>query len=188
MSTTFVELQVLRFIDKHPQCRVTTFIIMYTWIFAEWEERNLVCLAQNYSTGRLPEASYPLDGENSATSSATRMSTRSQDKKCLTLDREKVRLLKNIKSLSALKGVEAIILAQKLGYREPVIKAHEAKNYIKQLKSQYNVKQLSICKTDGKKFVMLWHIQMIFMYWQKTLVQVFVFLRYMKFNKLSRTM
>ena len=88
----------------------------------------------------MSEASYPLDGENSATSSATRMSTLSQDKKCLTLDREKVRLLKNIKSLSALKGVEAIILAQKLGYREPVIKAHEAKNYIKELKSQYNVK------------------------------------------------
>jgi len=68
------------------------------------------------------------------------MSTRSQDKTLGTLGREKLRLLKNIKSLSALKGVEAIMLAQKLGYKEPVIKIHEAKNYIKQLKIHYGLK------------------------------------------------
>ena len=68
------------------------------------------------------------------------MSTQSQDKKLLTLDREKYRLLKSIKSVSTLKGVEAIMLAKKLGYKEPVIRVHEAKNYIKQLKLQYNLK------------------------------------------------
>ena len=36
--------------------------------------------------------------------------------------------------------VEAIMLAEKLGYKEPVIRVHEAKNYIKQLKLQYNLK------------------------------------------------
>ncbi|MCO5581977.1 hypothetical protein L7F22_035866 [Adiantum nelumboides] len=106
-------------------------------VVIEWEERNLVCLQKTYSTSRLPEAPRVLDDENGASSSTTGMSTRSQDKKRLTLDREKMRILKNIKSISSLKGVELIMLAQKLGYKEPVIKAHEAKNYIKQLKSQY---------------------------------------------------
>lgn len=107
---------------------------------AEWEERNFVWLGKTHLTGRLPEVSRPLDGEKGATSSTSGMSTRSQDKTLGTLDREKARLLKNIKSLSALKGVEAIMLAQKLGYKEPVIKVHEAKNYIKQLKIQYGFK------------------------------------------------
>ncbi|MCO5610177.1 hypothetical protein L7F22_064413 [Adiantum nelumboides] len=106
-------------------------------VVIEWEERNLVCLQKTYSTSRLPEAPRVLDNENGASSSTTGMSTRSRDKKRLTLDREKMRILKNIKSISSLKGVELIMLAQKLGYKEPVIKAHEAKNYIKQLKSQY---------------------------------------------------
>ncbi|MCO5596626.1 hypothetical protein L7F22_050693 [Adiantum nelumboides] len=106
-------------------------------VVIEWEERNLVCLQKTYSTSRLPEAPRVLDDENGASSSTTGMSTRSRDKKRLTLDREKMRILKNIKSISSLKGVELIMLAQKLGYKEPVIKAHEAKNYIKQLKSQY---------------------------------------------------
>ncbi|MCO5606587.1 hypothetical protein L7F22_060775 [Adiantum nelumboides] len=108
-------------------------------VVIEWEERNLVCLQKTYSTSRLPKAPRVLDDENGAgaSSSTTGMSTRSRDKKRLTLDREKMRILKNIKSISSLKGVELIMLAQKLGYKEPVIKAHEAKNYIKQLKSQY---------------------------------------------------
>ncbi|MCO5603473.1 hypothetical protein L7F22_057623 [Adiantum nelumboides] len=106
-------------------------------VVIEWEERNLVCLQKTYSTSRLPEAPRVLDDENGASSSTTGMSTRSRDKKRLTLDREKMKILKNIKSISSLKGVELIMLAQKLGYKEPVIKAHEAKNYIKQLKSQY---------------------------------------------------
>ncbi|MCO5614754.1 hypothetical protein L7F22_069038 [Adiantum nelumboides] len=106
-------------------------------VVIEWEERNLVCLQKTYSTSRLPEAPCVLDDENGASSSTTGMSTRSQNKKRLTLDQEKMRILKNIKSISSLKGVELIMLAQKLGYKEPVIKAHEAKNYIKQLKSQY---------------------------------------------------
>ncbi|MCO5596613.1 hypothetical protein L7F22_050680 [Adiantum nelumboides] len=106
-------------------------------VVIEWEECNLVCLQKTYSTSRLPEAPRVLDDENGASSSTTGMSTRSQDKKRLTLDREKLRILKNIKSISSLKGVELIMLAQKLGYKEPVIKAHEAKNYIKQLKRQY---------------------------------------------------
>ncbi|MCO5563061.1 hypothetical protein L7F22_016697 [Adiantum nelumboides] len=106
-------------------------------VVIEWEERNLVCLQKTYSTSKLPEAPRVLNDENGASSSTTGMSTRSRDKKRLTLDREKMRILKNIKSISSLKGVELIMLAQKLGYKEPVIKAHEAKNYIKQLKSQY---------------------------------------------------
>ncbi|MCO5587469.1 hypothetical protein L7F22_041418 [Adiantum nelumboides] len=106
-------------------------------VVIEWEECNLVCLQKTYSTSRLPEAPRVLDDENGASFSTTGMSTRSRDKKRLTLDREKMRILKNIKSISSLKGVELIMLAQKLGYKEPVIKAHEAKNYIKQLKSQY---------------------------------------------------
>ncbi|MCO5564178.1 hypothetical protein L7F22_017835 [Adiantum nelumboides] len=106
-------------------------------VVVEWEERNLVCLQKTYSTSRLPKAPRVLDDENGASSSTTGMSTRSRDKKKLTLDREKMRILKNIKSISSLKGVELIMLAQKLGYKEPVIKAHEAKNFIKQLKSQY---------------------------------------------------
>ncbi|MCO5566848.1 hypothetical protein L7F22_020530 [Adiantum nelumboides] len=106
-------------------------------VVIEWEECNLVCLQKTYSTSRLPEAPCVLDDENGASSSTTGMSTRSRDKKRLTLDREKMRILKNIKSISSLKGVELIMLAQKLGYKEPVIKTHEAKNYIKQLKSQY---------------------------------------------------
>ena len=61
-------------------------------------------------------------------------------KKKLTLDQEKFKLLKSIKSVSTLKGVEAIMLAKKLGYKEPMIRVHEAKNYIKQLKLQYNLK------------------------------------------------
>lgn len=109
-------------------------------VVAEWEERNLVCLGKSYSTSKLPKASRPLEGEKTATSSTSGMSTRSQDKKLLTLDREKYRLLKSIKSVSTLKGVEAIMLAKKLGYKEPVIRVHEAKNYIKQLKLQYNLK------------------------------------------------
>ncbi|MCO5591555.1 hypothetical protein L7F22_045542 [Adiantum nelumboides] len=109
-------------------------------VVIEWEERNLVCLQKTYSTSRLPDAPRVLDDENGASSSTTRMSTRSQDKKRLTLDQEKMRILKNIKSISSLKGVELIMLAQKLGYKEPVIKAHEAKNYIKQLKSQYCIR------------------------------------------------
>ena len=68
------------------------------------------------------------------------MSTQSQDKRLQTLDQEKFRLLKSIKSLSTLKGVEAIMLAQKLGYKEPMIRVHEAKNYIKKLKLEYNLK------------------------------------------------
>ncbi|MCO5550217.1 hypothetical protein L7F22_003699 [Adiantum nelumboides] len=103
----------------------------------EWKECNLVCLQKTYSTSRLPEAPRVLDDENGASSSTTGMSTRSRDKKRLTLDREKMRILKNIESISSLKGVELIMLAQKLGYKELVIKADEAKNYIKQLKSQY---------------------------------------------------
>ncbi|MCO5588735.1 hypothetical protein L7F22_042694 [Adiantum nelumboides] len=93
-------------------------------VVIEWEERNLVCLQKTYSTSRLPEAPRVLDDENGASSSTTGMSTRSRDKKRLTLDREKMRILKNIKSISSLKGVELIMLAQKLGYKEPVIKAH----------------------------------------------------------------
>ena len=99
-------------------------------VVAEWEERNLTCVEKNYSTRRLQEAPRPLDGENGATSSNTGVSTRSHDNKHSTLVREKVRLLKSIKSLSTLKGVQAIMIAQKLGYKEQVIKAHEAKNYI----------------------------------------------------------
>ena len=94
-------------------------------------EKNLFWLGETYSTGRLPKVPRPLNGEKATTSSTSGMSTRSQDRKLPTLDREKVRLLKNTKSLSSLKGVEAIILAQKLGYKEPVIKVHEAKNFIK---------------------------------------------------------
>lgn len=109
-------------------------------VVAEWEERNLVWLGKTYFTDRLPEAPCPLDGEKDATSSTSGMSTRSQDKTLGALDREKVRLLKKIKSLSTLKGVEAIMIAQKLGYKEPVIKVHEAKNYIKQLKIHYSLK------------------------------------------------
>ena len=109
-------------------------------VVAEWEERNLVCLGKKYSTRKLPKTSRPLEGEKTATSSTSGMSTQSQDKKLLTLDREKYRLLKSIKSVSTLKGVEAIMLAEKLGYKEPVIRVHEAKNYIKQLKLQYNLK------------------------------------------------
>ena len=109
-------------------------------VVAEWEERNLLYLGKTYSTSRLPEVRRPLDGDKGAASSTSGMSTRSQDRKLPTLDREKVRLLKNTKSLSSLKGVEAIILAQKLGYKEPVIKVHEAKNFIKRLKIQYDLK------------------------------------------------
>ena len=83
---------------------------------------------------------HPLDGEKATTSSTSGMSTQSQDKKLLTLDREKFRLLKTIKSVSTLKGIEVIMLAKKLGYKERVIRVHEAKNYIKQLKLQYNLK------------------------------------------------
>ncbi|MCO5614410.1 hypothetical protein L7F22_068691 [Adiantum nelumboides] len=84
-------------------------------VVIEWEERNLVCLQKTYSTSRLPEAPRVLADENGVSSSTTGMSTRSQDKKRLTLDREKMRILKNIKSISSLKGVELIMLAQKLG-------------------------------------------------------------------------
>lgn len=49
-------------------------------------------------------------------------------------------MIKNFKSLSTLKGVEAIMLAQKLGYKAPVVRVHEAKNYIKQLRVQCNLK------------------------------------------------
>ena len=100
-------------------------------VVVEWEERNLVCLGKSYSISKLPKASRPLEGEKTATSSTSEMSTQCQDKKILTLDQEKYRLLKSIKSLSTLKGVEAIMLAQKLGYKERVIRVHEAKNYIK---------------------------------------------------------
>ena len=98
---------------------------------AKWEERNLLSLGKSFFTSKLPKASRPLEGEKAAASSTSGISTRSQDKKLLTLDREKYRLLKSIKSISALKGVEAIMLAEKLGYKEPVIRVHEAKNYIK---------------------------------------------------------
>ncbi|MCO5584734.1 hypothetical protein L7F22_038666 [Adiantum nelumboides] len=84
-------------------------------VIIEWEERNLVCLQKTYSISRLPEAPRVLDDENGASSSTTGMSTRSREKKRLTLDREKMRILKNIKSISSLKGVELIMLAQKLG-------------------------------------------------------------------------
>ena len=107
---------------------------------SQWEERNLLCLEKRYSTSKLPKFPQPLDGEKVVTTSTSGMFTRSQDKKLLTLDREKFRVLKSIKSLSTLKGVEAIMLAQKLGYKEPVIRVHEAKNYIKQLKLQFNLK------------------------------------------------
>ena len=100
-------------------------------VVAEWEERNLVCLGKSYSTSKLPKASRPLEGEKTVTSSTSGMSTQSQDKKLLTLDLEKYRLLKSIKSVSTLKGVEAIMLAKKLGYKEPLIRVHETKNYIK---------------------------------------------------------
>lgn len=109
-------------------------------VIAEWEERNLACFAKIYSTGRLPKVSRPLDGNAGAASSNSKMSTRSQERKLPALDQQKVRLLKNIKSLSVLKDVEAIMLAQKLGYKEPVIRVHEAKNYIKQLQAQYKLK------------------------------------------------
>ena len=108
-------------------------------VVAEWEERNLACLGKSYSTSKLPKAPRALDSEKTATSSTSGMSTRSHDKKILTVDREKFRLLKSIKSVSTLKSVEAIMLAQKLGYKEPVIRLHEAKKYIKQLKLQYNL-------------------------------------------------
>ena len=55
-------------------------------VVAEWEERNLVCLGKSYSTSKLPKASRPLEGEKTATSSTSGMSTQSQDKKLLTLD------------------------------------------------------------------------------------------------------
>ncbi|MCO5610633.1 hypothetical protein L7F22_064872 [Adiantum nelumboides] len=109
-------------------------------VVTEWEECNLVCPQKTYSTSRLPEAPRVLDDENGASCSTTIMSTKSQDKKRLTLDRKNMKILKNIKSISTLKGVELIMLAQRLGYKEPVIKVHEAKNYIKKLKSQYCTK------------------------------------------------
>ena len=100
-------------------------------LVAEWEERNLVCLQKSYFISKLPKAPWPLQGEKTTTSSTSGMSTQSQDKKLLTLDREKFKLLKSIISVSTLKGAEAIMLAKKLGYKEPVIRVHEAKNYIK---------------------------------------------------------
>ncbi|MCO5580538.1 hypothetical protein L7F22_034406 [Adiantum nelumboides] len=104
-------------------------------VVTKWEEHNLVCLQKNYSTSRLPDFLCVPESENGASSSTTGMSTRRQDKKKPTLDQEKLRILKNIKSISTLKGVELIMLAQKLGYKEPVIQAYEAKSYIKQLGS-----------------------------------------------------
>ncbi|MCO5598289.1 hypothetical protein L7F22_052381 [Adiantum nelumboides] len=58
-------------------------------VVIEWEEHNLICLQKTYSTSKLPEAPCVLDDENGASSSTTQMSTRSRDKKRLTLDREK---------------------------------------------------------------------------------------------------
>ena len=103
-------------------------------VVAQWEERNLVWLEETHSIGRLPKVPCPLEGDKGATSSASGMSTQSQDKSLETLDQEKKRLLRHVKSISTLKSVEASMIAQKLGYKEPVIKVHEAKNYIKQLK------------------------------------------------------
>lgn len=109
-------------------------------VVAEWEDQNLAWIAKTHLTSRLPQVSYPFCEEKGAASSTNGMSTRSQDKRLGTLDHEKMRLLKSIKSISTLKGVEAILLAQKLGYKEPVIKAYEAKRYIQNLKAQFNLK------------------------------------------------
>ena len=109
-------------------------------IAVEWEVQNKAWIDRNYTTGRLPEAPCNFDGEKGATSSTTSgISTRSRDKTKITLDREKIRLLKSVKSIATMKGVEAIMLARKLGYKGIVVKPHEAKSYLKQLQKQYNL-------------------------------------------------
>ena len=91
------------------------FIAMYTRWLQSGRREILLRLGKTYSTTRLPKVRWPLDVDKGAACSTNGMSTQSQDGKLPTLDKNKVRLLRNIKSLSYLEGVEAIILAQILG-------------------------------------------------------------------------
>ena len=44
-------------------------------VVVEWEKRKLVFLGKSYSTSKLPIAPWPLEGEKTATSSTSGMST-----------------------------------------------------------------------------------------------------------------
>lgn len=110
-------------------------------IVDDWKEENQRWSDKHYSTGKIPKHLRDLSVEKGATSSTTSTySTRSQDnKQRIVSDRDKVRLLRSAPSLTTMKGVEAIMLAEKLGFKASVIKPHEAKNYLKQLRKTYNI-------------------------------------------------
>ena len=109
-------------------------------VVEEWKDANNHWEEMQYKTCKLPQHTKNLSGTEGSSSSHP-YSTRSQSKSLkVLLDRENMRLLKNAPSISRMSEMEAIMLAQKLGFKGSFIKGHVARSFLRQLQKQHGLK------------------------------------------------